>query len=35
MAKRNWSKVADDQFMRLDKDWQDDWGELRSRVDHH
>lgn len=35
MAKANWGKVADKQFVALDKEWQEDWGPLREIVNNH
>lgn len=35
MAKAKWDKIADQQFMALDEEWQKDWGTLRDRVSHH
>ena len=34
MAKADWNKIADKQFKAMDKDWQEDWGALRERVNH-
>jgi hypothetical protein len=35
MAKKNWVLIADKQFAALDKDWQNDWSELRKKVGRH
>lgn len=35
MAQAKWDKVADQQFMALDKDWQADWNGLRERVNQN
>lgn len=32
MARKNWAKVADEQFANLPKDFQKDWLELRDRL---
>lgn len=32
MGKRNWAKVANEQFKLLDKAEQADWAELRNRT---
>ncbi len=35
MARRNWKKVADKEFEALDREWQEDWADLRNRVNRH
>ncbi len=35
MARKNWEKVADREFAALDKDWQEDWADLRKIVEKH
>ena len=32
MARKNWNKIADNEFAALDKDAQAEWAELRQRV---
>jgi DNA-binding ferritin-like protein (Dps family) len=32
MSRKNWAKVADEQFNQLPKDYQEDWKSLRNRV---
>lgn len=32
MARRNWDKIADDQFNSMPTDFQDAWRDLRDRV---
>lgn len=32
MSKRNWNKIADEQFDHLDTYYQEDWRNLRERV---
>jgi hypothetical protein len=29
MSRKNWDKIADEQFASLSRDIQEDWGELR------
>jgi len=35
MGRRNWDKVADEQFDHLDNYYQEDWASLRDRVMRH
>lgn len=35
MARAKWDKIAEKQFLALDKEWQDDWGTLRARVNNN
>ena len=32
MSRTNWARVADREFFEMDKDYQEDWEELRERV---
>ena len=32
MPQRNWDKIADHEFEAMDKEWQNDWSDLRHRV---
>lgn len=32
MARKDWDKIADDQFNSMPVDFQDAWSDLRSRV---
>lgn len=32
MRGKSWKKVADEQYQRMPKNWQDDWRDLRSTV---
>ncbi len=32
MSKKNWNKVAEEQFEQLDNYYQEDWQHLRKRV---
>lgn len=32
MKGKSWTKVADEQFKRMPKDFQKDWKELRDRI---
>jgi hypothetical protein len=32
MARKNWNKVAAQEFEAMDLEWQKDWGDLRLRV---
>jgi DNA-binding ferritin-like protein (Dps family) len=32
MTRKNWTKIADEQFNQLPKDYQEDWKTLRERV---
>lgn len=34
MARKDWNKVAQREFETMDKDWQDDWSDLRERVNN-
>ena len=31
MARKNWDKVAEQEFMGMDPDWQKDWADLRKK----
>lgn len=33
--KKNWDKIADEQFYSLDAGMQDEWSDLRSRTAEH
>lgn len=35
MARKNWDKIADQEFNALDGDWQKDWADLRERVNRN
>ena len=32
MARRNWEKIADQQFKQMDDAGQEAWGDLRARI---
>jgi len=32
MARKNWDKVAEQEFQNMDADWQKDWADLRKRT---
>lgn len=32
MSKRDWKKVAQKEFDAMEKEWQEEWQELRDRV---
>ncbi len=32
MTRKNWEKIADEEFESLDKEWQDEWSDLRNLV---
>ncbi len=32
MAKQNWDVIAEQEFEALDREWQNDWADLRKRV---
>lgn len=32
MARKNWDKIADKEFESLDREWQEDWSDLRNRI---
>jgi hypothetical protein len=35
MTRKRWDKVADKEFDALDKAWQEDWKDLRERINRH
>lgn len=32
MSRSKWDKIADKEFEALDREWQDEWSDLRERV---
>jgi hypothetical protein len=34
MSRKNWDKVADNQFSSMPEDFQKDWEELRQKISH-
>jgi hypothetical protein len=35
MTSKKWEKVADKEFEALDKDWQEEWSDLRELIKRH
>jgi hypothetical protein len=35
MASKKWEKIADKEFYALDKEWQEEWKDLRKRIKRH
>lgn len=35
MSQKNWDKVARSQFEQMPSDFQDDWNDLRQKVEKH